>query len=72
MEKPTELDTAGAAAVLGISDRQVRNFVRSGALRPDRIKKTAKRTFYFFQPETVETLARIRRGEDTPPKVEAM
>ncbi len=71
MSEATELDTAGAAAVLGLkTDRQVRNLVASGDLKPDRIKKTTKRTFYFFKPETVEALARQRRGE--APIVEAM
>ena len=73
MSEATELDTAGAASVLGLkSDRQVRNLVASGDLKPDRIKRTPQRTFYFFKPETVEALARKRRGEEPAPHVETM
>lgn len=72
MTEATELDPAGAAAVLGLTDRQVRNLVRAGDLKPDRIKQTPKRTFYFFKPETVEELARKRRGESPAPTVGTM
>lgn len=62
----TELDTNAAATALQVSARQVRNFVASGELKPDRVVKTAKRTFYYFQPATVDALVRRRRGEDAP------
>jgi hypothetical protein len=72
MSEVTELDPAGAAKVLGLTDRQVRNLVDAGELLPDRVKVTPKRKFYFFKPETVEALARRRRGEDTAPTVSAI
>ena len=72
MSKATELDTADAGTVLEITARQVRNLVLSGDLKPDRVVQTPKRTYYFFQPETVDALARKRRGEKPTPKVETM
>lgn len=59
-----ELGTAEVAAALAVTDRQVRNLVKSGALKPDRIKKTSeRRTFYYFQPATIEAYKRQRQGE---------
>jgi hypothetical protein len=59
-----ELGTADAATVLGMTDRQVRNLVKGGMLKPDRIKKTSeRRTFYYFRPDTVEAYKRQRSGE---------
>jgi hypothetical protein len=59
-----ELGTADAANVLGMTDRQVRNLVKGGLLKPDRIKKTSeRRTFYYFSAETVEAYKRQRSGE---------
>jgi len=61
---PDELGTAEAAGVLKLTDRQVRNLVKSGALKPDRTKKTSeRRTFYYFRPETIEAYKRQRSGE---------
>lgn len=58
-----ELGTADAAEELGLTDRQVRNLVKGGALRPDRVKKTSEnRTFYYFQPSTIEAYKRQRAG----------
>lgn len=59
-----ELGTADAAEELGLTDRQVRNLVRGGALKADRVKKTSEsRTFYYFRPETIEAYKRQRAGE---------
>jgi hypothetical protein len=64
MTTADELGTADAAEVLGMTDRQVRNLVKGGLLKPDRIKKTSEhRTFYYFQPETIEAFKRQRSGE---------
>jgi hypothetical protein len=58
-----ELGTAEAADMLGLTDRQVRNLVKGGVLKPDRIKKTSeRRTFYYFRPETIEAYKRQRSG----------
>lgn len=58
-----ELGTAEAAEAIGITDRQVRNLVKNGLLRPDRMKKTSdRRTFYYFRPETIEAYRRQRSG----------
>jgi hypothetical protein len=58
-----ELGTAEAADVLGLTDRQVRNLVKGGTLKPDRVKKTSeRRTFYYFRPETIEVYKRQRGG----------
>ena len=58
-----ELGTAEAGDVLGLTDRQVRNLVRGGALKPDRIKKTSeRRTFYYFRTGTIEAYERQRSG----------
>lgn len=64
MTDADELGTAEAAEALGLTDRQVRNLVRGGALKPDRIKKTSeRRTFYYFRPGTIEAYKRQRSGE---------
>jgi hypothetical protein len=61
-----ELGTAEAAEALGLTDRQVRNLVKGGALKPDRVKKTSEsRTFYYFHPATIEAYKRQRAGEAT-------
>jgi hypothetical protein len=64
MTNADELGTADAATVLGMTDRQVRNLVKGGQIKPDRIKKTSeRRTFYYFSPETIEAYKRQRSGE---------
>lgn len=64
MTSADELGTTEAAEMLGLTDRQVRNLVRGGVLKPDRIKKTSeRRTFYYFRSETVEAYKRSRSGE---------
>lgn len=64
MTDAEELGTSDVAEALGLTDRQIRNLVKSGALRPDRVKKTSEsRTFYYFRPATVEAYKRVRSGE---------
>jgi hypothetical protein len=64
MTDADELGTAEAAEALGLTDRQVRNLVRNGALKADRVKKTSeRRTFYYFRPATIEAYKRQRAGE---------
>ena len=64
MTSADELGTAQAAEVLQLTDRQVRNLVRGGFLKPDRVKKTSEnRTFYYFKSSTIEAYKRQRSGD---------